>query len=257
MFLAAIPVVLYVIKIGGDPRHFRYLAFPYCLFIIATGGLVEELINSLHVFDRKSCLILALLIMLGTGMCYPRQLLHHPIYSHPFHASPKVLKTDHRGFFKIRDALVHRFYFTPFFSNNGSAIELKQIMIKWREQETHIPQSRILSTAGCLQAYKAFDSYIIQDLGLTEPFLARTIMKSNRPAHKQGLRPLAQDIAQVRKQHGFRKGGFEEMVKSGEAPLWIRNNLGTIQAIENKVYNDHHFGENILLALRPAGKIDP
>ena len=35
MLALALPVLAYVVKIGGDPRHYRYLAFPVCLTLCA------------------------------------------------------------------------------------------------------------------------------------------------------------------------------------------------------------------------------
>ena len=37
MIALALSVMFYVIKIGGDARHFRYLAFPFCMLVFATG----------------------------------------------------------------------------------------------------------------------------------------------------------------------------------------------------------------------------
>jgi len=38
MVLFALPVAAYVVRIGGDPRHFRYLAFPFDLVVLAGAG---------------------------------------------------------------------------------------------------------------------------------------------------------------------------------------------------------------------------
>ncbi len=43
MWAVALPVVAFVVKIGGDPRHFRFLIFPYCAILCSTGGLLERL----------------------------------------------------------------------------------------------------------------------------------------------------------------------------------------------------------------------
>ncbi|HEX9640125.1 MAG TPA: hypothetical protein VGB13_02295, partial [Candidatus Krumholzibacteria bacterium] len=39
MIAFALPVLLYVVRIGGDPRHYRYLAFPVCLLLFSTTGI--------------------------------------------------------------------------------------------------------------------------------------------------------------------------------------------------------------------------
>jgi len=48
----AASVTLYVIKIGGDFRHYRYLTFPFCLAATAGGGLAEHFFASLALKDE-------------------------------------------------------------------------------------------------------------------------------------------------------------------------------------------------------------
>ena len=38
-------------SIGGDPRHYRYMAFPICLALCACSGLVERILPSLTMTD--------------------------------------------------------------------------------------------------------------------------------------------------------------------------------------------------------------
>jgi hypothetical protein len=44
LFALALPVAAYVVHIGGDSRHYRYLAFPVGLVVAATAGLPEHLL---------------------------------------------------------------------------------------------------------------------------------------------------------------------------------------------------------------------
>jgi hypothetical protein len=130
-------------------------------------------------------------------------------------------------------------------------------MERWAHAKKSIPRTDVIGLSLCLDAYKEYDSYVINNFGLTDPFLARTQMPSTRPAHKYGLFPLAEDIVRVRKMYGFRQGAFRQCVEAGEAPQWIKKNLRTLETIERKAYNTRNFWENLLLAIRPIGKIKP
>ncbi|MHC4457229.1 MAG: hypothetical protein ACYS0I_09075 [Planctomycetota bacterium] len=248
MLISAVTVALYVIKIGGDPRHFRYLVFPYCLLLITTGGLLEK------TFARAKCgssviYICAFACALFSFLAYPRQLLHHPILN----------IRDHREFLKINDPLLHRLRpkLTIKVLSNGSEIEPMKEMKSWLQSGRNMSSKRVVSESMCSDAYKLFDSYVINSLGLTDPFLARTQMLSDRAGHKQGLRPLSHYIVEIRKRYGFKKGAFRKAVNEGLATQWSVKNLEQIEAIERKVYNEHYFRENLSIALKPIRKLIP
>jgi len=82
-------------------------------------------------------------------------------------------------------------------------------------------------------------------------------MLSVRPAHKHGLKPLSRDILEIRKKYGFRKGAFRQAVNDGYAIKWVVKNLEQIEAIERKVYNEHSFRENLVIAIKPIRKLTP
>lgn len=250
MLCAAVPVILYVIKIGGDPRHFRYLIFPYCLVILSTGGLVENIFRQSLQKYRFVPISAALIFALTIGLCYPRQLQQHPFFRHEF-------GYYHRGFFFIYDAAIHRLDSTgrtPKFYSSGTFLSYRSAEQRYRK---NLDKKEILVEAACYDNYLDAGIPIIFSLGLTEPFLARTIMVSGRPAHKYGLIPLAEDIARVRSKYGFGVGVFEKAVNNGEKAPWIQENLSQIARIEQKAYNKHNFVDNLVLALSKTKKIDP
>ncbi len=252
MIIAALSVAVYVIKIGGAPWHFRYLAFSYCLVIVATGGLLERAIVILQLqMHRKFIFFIALSLALFSFMCYPRQLLHHPILR------GNLFK--HMLFFKISDAAYHHFRLstTPRLLSSGYEIELLTKMKRFVNEGKKISSSEIMLGHSCLEAYMNFDHFYIHNFGDTEPFLARVIMPSDRPAHKYGLAPLAQDILEIRLKYGFQKGSFQSAADAGGAPKWVRNNLASIKLIEDKIYNDHKFSENLNLVFKRVNKIKP
>jgi hypothetical protein len=281
LFLAA-PVVAYVIKIGGDPRHFRYLAFPFVLSVLATGGLLEHalaLVRSPRA--RQISLGATTLFMITCVSNFPRQLDHHPILRKP-------LRTLNPQINLIGDAAAHRMRFnqlTPPWHDPESpsfrALSYADAVRRYQEESSTkrllptaplgetvpAPHMRpgltleglpITSDSWCQNGYLHQAIPIIHNLGLTEPFLARTNMRSDRPAHKYGLRPIAHDIMRIRGRYGFGRGVFDQVVAESKNPQnWIVKNIDSLRAIENKVYNKHDFIENLRLALTPVAKLAP
>jgi hypothetical protein len=235
------------VKVGGDFVHFRYVAFAYCLAVVSTGGIAEKLVEGasgrLH---GRLVVPLALIAGLAIFTCYPRQLLKHPIFRH--------LGFEHHQFLNIEDAAAHRMnrQWTPALLSSGNEIELRHEMQRFVDSGGAMADS-VVFTARCEVAYRMFDHYVIHSLGLTDPFLARSLVPLNRPGHKDSLVSMARDIAEVRARSGFRVGGFEGIDGAG----WVEDNLDTIEAIERKAYNDHDIWSNLRLAWQGTGRIRP
>ena len=104
--------------------------------------------------------------------------------------------------------------------------------------------------AWCVTLYERFSVRFVHTLGLTDPILAHTEMPADRPAHKLGLAPLAVDLARITESNDNtpRRGMYRDAVRSGRAPYWIEKNLDSIEIIERKMFNEHHFFENLRLA---------
>ncbi|MHC4799647.1 MAG: hypothetical protein ACYTF1_23685, partial [Planctomycetota bacterium] len=276
MLVLAIPVAAYVVKIGGDPRHFRYLAFPFILVVFATGGLAENFAR--HFIKCKERLLVMFVVIFGVAVFsnFPRQLQQHPLFRSRYY--------KHTEFLKIYDAAFHRFTrtrLTPSWRSQGhflSYIESKKRYAAefarksiadfgpvgkkvWRtssEGEKARSDLPIIADSWCQNAYLHAALPTIQGLGLTEPFLARTRMRSERPAHKYGLHPLAEDLLRIRSEYGFVPGAFDMAISEDTViPAWIVKNIDTIRKIEQKVYNEHNFFENMRLAFLPIDKIVP
>ncbi len=247
MWATGVPVLLYVIKIGGDPRHFRYLIFPFCMLVFSSAGLVETLLgDAVNRYRTTSAWLLAA-FALAVFSCYPRQLQQHPLFRrHHF---------EHRTFLLIGDAAHHRFHprtLTPPLTGSAPGLAYANAT-----DDLYRLKGDLFCTSQCDQAYYARTSPVVHSLGLCEPFLARTIMKTDRPAHKLGLMPLGEDIKKVREVYGFVPGAFQKAVDDGMDLPWIAANLEVFKRIEEKVYNRHNFFENLGLALRSTGRIDP
>jgi hypothetical protein len=244
MVTMAIAVTLYVVKVGGDGRHYRYLAFPFCLAVCSFAGVVETALEAWRPKQRRAVMLMAGLALAAFSFSlYPRQVDRHPV----------LMKDGQRMINNIADAHHHRFHarlpkLSPW--ARGTEIELLP-----RYTETAVPPYGPYETSRvdyiCWVLYKAFSSRAIHNLGLTEPFLARTEMPSDRPGHKKGLKPLGGDIAKVYYWWGAKDpqpGIFRKAVEAGVAPQWMADNLPTLELVELKIYNQHHFFENLRLA---------
>lgn len=249
MFLCALCIAAYVVKIGGDPRHFRYLAFPFCLGAVACGGLVEQLLAKAP-FCRRPRLFgigFGLLLFAGSLLLMPRQISGHPLFM-----------DDHAEFVqKIGDASNHRHAGSlAFLRPWGPTMESSMHMFERYEKATAKGPFRYKSVETgdwCFANYRNFDRRIVHDLGLTDAILAHVKMGFNRPAHKLGLIPLAGDLQKLYralppgKEPGL--GTIRKTNAQQKPPIaWITKNQATIDLIERKVYNRHDFLENLELA---------
>lgn len=267
MILLSASVAMYVIKIGGDARHFRYLAFPYILSVVATGGLIERAVGALSPISTRYVPALLLVFALAVSLCYPRQLQQHPIFRAQFNFA-------HTQFLLINDAAAHRLNSSgitppPFVVNSelGYASAKKRFELGLADQlsrraaaNVNGHQSSIITVmrlGWCQTAYLAPASFVVHAAGLTEPFLARTRMISDRPAHKNGLEPLSENLVSLRNTYGFGPGVFDKAVTDGVASKWIRDNIGKFRRIESKIYNEHNLHDNFVNAITPVGLIEP
>ena len=246
MLLLALPVLLYVIKIGGDARHFRYLAFPYCLLICAFGGVPERLWSALG-WRRPALLLPATGLLLGlvTFASYPRQLDRHPLRD----------EIKHRSIDGINDAEVHRKIMLPRFPEWEDQVT-PDILREFRASSRFNEAWQVFPNEICLENYVYFDRYIMHTYGLTNAILARANVPARRPGHKEDLRKLGQNLARLEESVGsLRSRVVTRAAARRMVPAWVIENLATIRAIENKVYNRHDFAENLRLALRPTGRL--
>ena len=79
MLVLSAMVMVYVVKIGGDPRHYRFLAFPALLVMCAGGGVVERTIATLRwPAPRLTTFVMGSSICVLLFAAYPRQLFGHP-----------------------------------------------------------------------------------------------------------------------------------------------------------------------------------
>ena len=99
LWAVAAVIAAYLVRVGGDPRHFRYLAFSYCLAVAATAGLAEHALAAFAPrLGSAPTMALGLVLAAATAWCYPPQLSTHPL----------AADVQHEQVDKINDAHYHR-----------------------------------------------------------------------------------------------------------------------------------------------------
>jgi len=251
--------LLYTVKIGGDARHFRYLAFPVCASVLVLGGLAEGWLGRLlasrprDVWTATSASAVGLAVALLSFAFLPRQLDAHPAFD--LESRPELVD-------KIADAAHHRLHAAPLSPgpwDSGASIELRPAYDEWLRSGSSDPPGSIRRGPICYRHYMHFDEWAIHSLGLTDAVLARVEMPADRPAHKPGLRPLAVDLQQVIEWWGRSpdRGMYRAAVEAKVAAPWVERNLETLELIERKIYNRHDLWENLVLAMHVGERIDP
>lgn len=273
LVISAVAVSLYVAKIGGDPRHYRYLAFPFCALVASWSGLIERALVRWPAASRTGgAWLVAGTVAFGTFLLYPRQLSKHPIGRDAAHTkideindaqyhrlkpdltySPWTLAPDIE---QLDDVMLDLAYGESPLLPQGP-VDIRDEYARWLASD-ETPANYPVTTIGwCATAWREFPRTLVHWDGLTDPILARTTAKSWRAAHKKDLHPLGGDLAKLRGKFGSTRESFRAAVDAGEAPEWIRRNLDTIETIARKAYNRHDFAENLGLALTRVPRIDP
>lgn len=243
MIALALSITAYVIKIGGDARHFRFLAFPFCLLICASSGIVEHVLARYrHSAMLAIRVAVVLFVVLRSATLYPSQLSAHPFFG----------EETHKRVNKINDASWHRHLHRLAQPPWGAAvgISLRSAFERFQVEHPDHRYKSVLAGASCVQSYRRFGFRVVHTLGLTDPILSRVDVKTDRPAHKYGLRPLARDMKSIIAyfDNSPHKGMYRKAVEQGKAPRWIAENIESIEIIEQKMFNTHDFIENLRLA---------
>lgn len=275
MLASAAAVTLYVAKIGGDPRHYRYLAFPFVLLACASAGLVE------HALERWGARLgsarIALSSLLFAALCfslYPRQLSKHPI----------ARDAEHTKLAEINDAQYHRLKkdigeSNPPWGWSGSIdefddqeldhiygddpllrpgpVDARDEYRRWRASGQTSRDYPVRKEGWCATAFFSFTQTIVHHDGLTDPILARVDTRSWRAAHKRELHDLAVDVVALRNRFGSSREGFEAALSSNEIAPWMAANRVSIELLARKAFNRHDWGENLALAFTRIARIEP
>jgi hypothetical protein len=250
MLALALPVAAYVVRIGGDARHYRYLAFPLCLAAAAAAGIPEALlVRFLPARARRASDVLFGLALAAMAVtCVPPELDRLPLGG----------AAEHHMVNGINDAEIHRR--DP--SLAPAAWEDRatpSAMRRYRAEHPDFVYRETVSKAWCADAYRLYDRRVVHAFGLTDPFLARmdvARLPEDRPAHKHGLIEPAGELATLLRGARTPEAGlFRRAAEAGRAPPWVAANLATIETIARKAYNRHALLENLRLAFTFPARI--
>lgn len=246
MLAASLPVVAYVIRIGGDAVHFRYLAFPFCLAACSATSAIEAWLSTLPKRQARVAYPLAGLATLALSFAFqPPQRTRHAIFG--------VAPENH--IHEISDPDFHRsrqqLYLAAAIDLHAAAKRaIGQNPAAFVYTDTH-PHD------WCANNYVWYGRRIVHKFGLTDPILARMPVHGRRPGHKYGLFPYAEDLARLHDAVPPGPGMFRTAVERGIAPRWIVHNLESLERIARKTYNNHDFAENLRLAFTFPAPLRP
>ena len=266
MLLCAALVALYVTRIGGDGRHYRYLAFSYCLAVVAGGGILEGALTLR--FTRARMFALGLVIAGLTAGAYPRQLSAHPlradveeaklkggvIHDAQYHRlkpdldfSPWELGSDAETLNEDEAARLYDVHGEP---APGHPVGLRDEYARYLADVRPNHPPRTITDSWCVRMFKRFNERLIHLDGLTDAYLSHMPVAAWRPGHKSKfLKQFGYELSRIQDARGWGRGVHRAAVEAGEAPQWVADNLDAIEAIEARVYNDHDFFANLKLAL--------
>jgi hypothetical protein len=242
----------YVVRIGGDFVHYRYLAFPVCALVLSFGGTLDFAISKWSSYPRLVGALLGVAGMTFWSLSYPSQLDRHPLTIAP---APDALHRYGVGW--IEDAARHR-----------SRLDLqpstwKTFPASVRSRAGEVPYTKILSHGWCRLAYERLDTYFLHSLGLTEPVLARVSLPwaEPHPGHRWDVSILAIDLERLRSRSPMaeaspngimsqRLSAVDDVEWPSSVAEWLRRSRPELARIERKIYNQHDFIENLKLALQ-------
>ncbi len=244
MLLVAALVATYVVRVGGDARHFRYLAFPYVLATVSLAGLVETVVGARA--SRASRVALpaaAVVLAVVTASRYPTQLDEHPALR------PAAVAHASDG---IQDATTHRGWglITQVVDSGPESLDEAEVP----RGEPFAYHDAVIGPY-CVLHYRFLHDRAVHSLGLTEPVLARMDAPAARPGHRPDLMRFAPRLEALRAEHGREPGSWHLALSADDAPDWVADNLAALEVLARRRRNRHDLAENWRLALEPVGVI--
>jgi len=260
MIITALPVLFYVIKIGGDWTHYRYLAFPFVLIVCSFSGILEHFIKEFDLSKYRVTVPLTVVVLSVLFFSfYPVQLKRHPIFlSSIYNNSVPEEKA-------MREYLLDKLRITEAASlmhvgrriNFGYTTDMLE-QIKMLNKNKEFKYSEIEIGLWCENDYENIRKRIIHGWGLTDAILARIQVNIPGMSGHSPVLSFAKDLLNLQKASEYiGRGMYRKAVEEGRAPEWIKKNLDTIEIIERKIYNNHDFLENLTLAFKFPPKIIP
>lgn len=245
-------ITLYVVRVGGDFLHYRYLAFPVTVLFACLGGIAEPLLyrRSCGGWGRGlSCVFLAGFI---TVLAYPRNLLPaHPLTLDRWSKSLSDGLSSYRAN-NIEDAMGHR-----------SIADLSPEVWDHPARPVRRRYRRAVVDGWCATSYRLMNVYIVHRFGLTDAVLSRVKVNASAHAGHKKIKAYANDLLQarfpapaaarmghfVRVRRGSRMVNLVDLIDE-DSPDWLVENRDAIAHIEAQAHNQHDLWENIRLASR-------
>ena len=258
MLLCALLQAAYVVRVGGDMMHHRFLVFSFVLVALSTAGILESLWGKARISRRTTMdMTAAVGCALLSALLYPPHLESNPLWgpTGPVNAPPVLIDGTN-------DAMSHRRHedlHLPVLTLKPQ-LDLREQYVAYRAKHADGRHERVSGEGWCYDAFYAFDTQIVHRWGLTDPILARLALPWARPGHREGLQTYAVQLMYHRQ---FALSGERELqfraaqAKRQRIPEWIARNLETIELIERKMYNQHRLRENLALAMQFAGRYSP
>ena len=245
MVVCAVSVMLYVVRIGGDARHFRYLVFTWCLLFCALAGLPALWASSESAAVRWAGLAYAGLVAVLVVSGVPAQSARHPLVDADRSCEQLNLIVD--GACRYRTTPKLRAYETWRDSMTPAGV---------RDSERGCGETQ--ATRSCAHFYREICARALQPAGFTSRFLAHLAVPPKRPGHRPGARKYTNDLVRLFEagiQPG--RGMFRAAIERGIASRWMERNLDVLEVLERKTFNTQSFAENVGLALQFPPKMQP
>jgi hypothetical protein len=212
------------------------LAFPFVLLVCAWGGLAEEFIARWTA--ARGWWLAPIAGMAAAAVAFsgqPPQLNRHPVTG----------RETHRLADSIGDAAWDRHLPSLAFSPRNVRTD-RGLRGAYRAARTD--HQGTLTTSMCVDGFFAFEYRVVNSLGLTDAFLARTNARADWAGHKYSLHARAEDLAALHQSVRVDRGVFRRLAEEGRAPDWIRDNVESVEVVARKVYHRGDWRENVALA---------
>ncbi|HVU01242.1 MAG TPA: hypothetical protein VHE30_05805 [Polyangiaceae bacterium] len=242
LFACALLHAAYVVRIGGDFVHYRYLAFPVLVAVAALGGVVERILEATVPSRRFTGSVLGVPFFAALVCSYPRVLLpSHPLFLRPAGDSLKLYRVN-----GIEDAASHRHRFdiaTRVWDRRPADVTVEL-------QGGKLSYQGAFAAGWCLAAYDHPNWFVVQSFGLTDPVMAHLASPpSGQAGHRWAIEPLARDLALARTRLVVTPGldddpahPYRVAAKHGWAAPWILRNLDAIDVITERTEGPRGFG---------------
>jgi hypothetical protein len=245
-------ITLYVVRVGGDFLHYRYLAFPVTVVFACLGGIAEPLVYQHFRGGWGRGFTCVLLVGLSTLVAFPHNLLPaHPLTLDRWSKSLSDGLSSYRAN-NIEDSMGHR-----------SIAELSPEVWDHPARPVRRRYRRAVVDGWCATSYRLMNVYIVHRFGLTDAVLSRVKVKASAHAGHKKIKAYANDLLQARFSHAepVRLGRFVRVLRGSrmvrlvdlideDSPDWLVENRDAIAHIEAQAHNQHDLWENIGLASR-------